>query len=258
MRAWYPSHPAPGAPSFPELQAKEQVERVREWMETRPKERPFFLWIHLWDPHAPYTAYEGDERRAGTDDGDPDDVAVDDADVDAILAEASRALPSPLVDRALVRASFAGLRVLPLGDESTVSARRETVFSIGPGGMLSVAGGKLTTYRRIALDALEQRVIGSSRFHGYDEARSEVGIGWTFLARAYWGGKYNGQMKVLMLRHAFRFVNAVVFSVHPQNVRSQRAMEKIGGVRIEPRPHSSGQEMVLYQITAAAFGHRSR
>jgi glycerol-3-phosphate dehydrogenase len=55
-----------------------------------------------------------------------------------------------------VRASFAGLRVLPLGEGSTANARRETVFSIGPGGMLSVAGGKLTTYRKIALDALER------------------------------------------------------------------------------------------------------
>ena len=55
-----------------------------------------------------------------------------------------------------MRASFAGLRVLPLGDGATANARRETVFSIGPAGMLSVAGGKLTTYRKIALDALER------------------------------------------------------------------------------------------------------
>ena len=98
-------------------------------------------------------------------DGDPGDVAVEDADVQEILAEASRALPSALVDPALVRASFAGLRVLPLGDGSTVNARRETVFSIGPGGMLSVAGGKLTTYRRIALHALERlrEPLGLSR-----------------------------------------------------------------------------------------------
>jgi glycerol-3-phosphate dehydrogenase len=88
--------------------------------------------------------------------GDPAAVAVDDTDVAQILAEASRALAPSLLDPGAVRASFAGLRVLPLGDGSTANARRETVFSLGPGGMLSVAGGKLTTYRRIALDALDR------------------------------------------------------------------------------------------------------
>ena len=91
--------------------------------------------------------------------GDPAEVAVDEADVAQLLDEAGTALPASLLDRDAVRASFAGLRVLPLGDGATANARRETVFSVGPGGMLSVAGGKLTTYRRIALDALE-RVSG--------------------------------------------------------------------------------------------------
>jgi glycerol-3-phosphate dehydrogenase len=89
-------------------------------------------------------------------DGDPASVAVEEADIAEILDEAGVALPSSLLGRERVRASFAGLRVLPLGDGATANARRETVFSTGPGGMLSVAGGKLTTYRRIALDALER------------------------------------------------------------------------------------------------------
>jgi glycerol-3-phosphate dehydrogenase len=88
--------------------------------------------------------------------GEPGDVAAEEADVAQILAEAATALPSSLLGRDAVRASFAGLRVLPLGEGATASARRETVFSIGPAGMLSVAGGKLTTYRKIALDALER------------------------------------------------------------------------------------------------------
>ncbi|HVC87392.1 MAG TPA: glycerol-3-phosphate dehydrogenase C-terminal domain-containing protein, partial [Gaiellaceae bacterium] len=54
-----------------------------------------------------------------------------------------------------VRATYCGLRVLPGGEGGTANARRETVFSTGPSGMVSVAGGKLTTYRRIALDALD-------------------------------------------------------------------------------------------------------
>ena len=73
-----------------------------------------------------------------------------------ILAEASMALAPSLLEPGAVRASFAGPPSAPFGDASTVNARRETVFSLGRGGMLSVAGGKLTTYRRIALDALER------------------------------------------------------------------------------------------------------
>lgn len=102
----------------------------------------------------------------------------------------------------------------------------------------------------IATDRKDGRVIGSSRFHGYDQERSEIEIGWTFLARSHWGGKYNHDMKQLMLRHAFQFVNSVVFLVHPQNLRSQRAMENIGGRRIGSRSVGPGQDALVYQITA--------
>ena len=84
--------------------------------------------------------------------GPPEDVRVTDEDVRTILDEASTAVHG-IGD---VRASFCGLRVLPGGPGATANARRETVFIRGALGMVSVAGGKLTTYRRIALDALEQ------------------------------------------------------------------------------------------------------
>ena len=100
-------------------------------------------------------------------------------------------------------------------------------------------------------DAADGRVIGSTRYHGYDEARSEVEIGWTFLARSHWGGRHNGEMKRLMLEHAFRFVDRVVFLVGPNNVRSQRAVERIGGVRAGTRRDAAtGRESVVYEITA--------
>jgi RimJ/RimL family protein N-acetyltransferase len=105
----------------------------------------------------------------------------------------------------------------------------------------------------IAIDSQTGRVIGSSRFHGYDGVNREVEIGWTFLDRTHWGGAYNREMKRLMLRHAFRFVDRVVFLVGPQNYRSQRAVEKIGGVRIGSRPDAAGQERVVFQITASDF-----
>jgi RimJ/RimL family protein N-acetyltransferase len=102
----------------------------------------------------------------------------------------------------------------------------------------------------IARDARSGQVIGSSRFHGYDEEKSEVEIGWTFLARACWGGVYNREMKQLMLRHAFQFVRSVVFLVGPRNLRSQKAMERVGGVRVGSRRDASGQESIVYHITA--------
>jgi glycerol-3-phosphate dehydrogenase len=99
--------------------------------------------------------------------GDPAAVSVDPPDVDQILAEAAVALGADAVSRDRVRATFAGLRVLPAGQGESVSARRETVFTRSPGDMLNVAGGKLTTYRRIALEALD-RVRGELGLHRLD------------------------------------------------------------------------------------------
>jgi RimJ/RimL family protein N-acetyltransferase len=104
----------------------------------------------------------------------------------------------------------------------------------------------------IVIDSDDDQVIGSSRYHAYDPEKSEIEIGWTFLARSRWGGLYNREMKQLMLRHAFRFVKKVVFLVGPQNLRSQRALEKIGAVRADPRLDASRPDSLVYQITASA------
>lgn len=106
----------------------------------------------------------------------------------------------------------------------------------------------------LVIDCQLDRVIGSSRYHGYDEERSEIEIGWTFLARSHWGGAYNREMKRLMLQHVFGFVNCVIFLIGPHNLRSQRAVEKIGGVRAGSRLDGSGRENYLYRIEASAFG----
>ena len=105
----------------------------------------------------------------------------------------------------------------------------------------------------IALDAANGRIIGSSRYCGYNEEGSEVEIGWTFLARTYWGGAYNKEMKQLMLGHAFRFVQNVIFLVGLQNQRSQRALEKIGALRVGTRPDAARRESLVYRITASAW-----
>jgi N-acetyltransferase len=101
----------------------------------------------------------------------------------------------------------------------------------------------------VAIDRRDGRIIGQSRFHGYDPRQSEVEIGWTFLARSHWGGAYNGELKQLMLAHAFRYVRRVVFLIHPQNIRSQRAVEKIGAVRAGSRRDGAGRDSFLYEIS---------
>jgi N-acetyltransferase len=105
----------------------------------------------------------------------------------------------------------------------------------------------------IATDSRHGRIIGSSRFHGYNKEQNEIEIGWTFLAREYWGGSYNGEMKRLMLQHAFHFVDTVIFLIGPLNLRSQRAIEKIGGVRAGSRADAAGRESFLYQISRSSF-----
>jgi RimJ/RimL family protein N-acetyltransferase len=83
----------------------------------------------------------------------------------------------------------------------------------------------------VIIDKKTQQIIGSTRFYGHDPEKSEIEIGWTFLARNYWGGRYNRELKQLMLDHAFKFVENVVFYVGENNIRSQKATEKIGGIR---------------------------
>lgn len=87
-------------------------------------------------------------------------------------------------------------------------------------------------------------VIGSSRYAGLDGATSSVEIGWTFLDRAHWGGATNREMKKLMIEHAFTAVDTVRFRVAPQNLRSQRAVDKLGARRV-----STSSGWVHYALT---------
>lgn len=103
------------------------------------------------------------------------------------------------------------------------------------------------------VDRESETIIGSSRFYGHDEAASEIEIGWTFLACAYWGGSYNAEIKQLMLEHAFTFVDTVVFWIGEANIRSRRAVEKIGGVLrdgVHYREVAGDDPYVVYEITS--------
>ena len=77
------------------------------------------------------------------------------------------------------------------------------------------------------------QIIGSSRYKRLDTSDRAIEIGWSFLSRDKWGGQYNKSFKGLMIDHALRQVDHVVFYVGVDNIRSQRAVEKLGGVLIE-------------------------
>ena len=102
----------------------------------------------------------------------------------------------------------------------------------------------------VALDRRDGKIIGSSRYHGFASQGEEVEVGWTFLSRAYWGGRFNGEMKRLMLAHAFKSFRSVVLMIGPSNIRSQRAAERIGARRIDNRLGPDGQERVVYRLSA--------
>jgi N-acetyltransferase len=93
------------------------------------------------------------------------------------------------------------------------------------------------------VDRATGALIGATRYDNLDPGQSEVEIGWTFLARPYWGGAYNADLKRVMLEHAFQAVDTVVLLVGEENLRSRRAVEKLGAVE---RGRRRGQ--VLYEL----------
>ena len=104
----------------------------------------------------------------------------------------------------------------------------------------------------VILDKATSEVIGSSRYYDYSETNSSVLIGYTFLVRKCWGGNYNKDLKKLMINYALEFVKTTYFQVGINNIRSQRAMEKIGGINtgIEEVSISYGppKKSFLYKI----------
>jgi RimJ/RimL family protein N-acetyltransferase len=109
------------------------------------------------------------------------------------------------------------------------------------------------------IDKASGGIIGSSRFQWSDRLVEEgaLEIGWSFLARAYWGTGINAEFKRLMLAHAFCDVDRVVFRVGADNVISRKAMENIGGrltgeTFVEERA-GHPVEHVVYEITREAF-----
>jgi RimJ/RimL family protein N-acetyltransferase len=124
--------------------------------------------------------------------------------------------------------------------------RREVFENFFKGALESGGAFRVT-------DQENGELIGSSRY--YDLKEAEVSIGYTFIARRCWGKAYNRALKRLMLDHAFRFVDRVIFEVGAQNLRSRKAMEKLGGVLIGEKQVAYYGEPprlnVIFQIDAA-------
>ena len=98
----------------------------------------------------------------------------------------------------------------------------------------------------VAVDSKSNAIIGSSRYYDVDEINLELAIGFTFLARAHWGGVMNTEMKNLMLTHAFKWAKRVWFHVGNDNIRSQKAMEKIGGKLSHTEPRTLNGMPVMH------------
>lgn len=85
----------------------------------------------------------------------------------------------------------------------------------------------------LILDKGTNEVAGSTRFYDYDPENSSVFIGYTFYGRKFWGTGFNAEVKKMMLDYAFKFVDKVHFHIGAENYRSQKAIEKLGAIKID-------------------------
>ena len=104
--------------------------------------------------------------------------------------------------------------------------QRDVFQNFFEGAMLS--GGAF-----LIRDSKTNEVVGSSRFYDYNETENSILIGYTFIGRKFWGNNYNKSLKKLMLDYAFQHVNKVYFHIGAFNIRSQKAIEKIGAIKVD-------------------------
>lgn len=103
---------------------------------------------------------------------------------------------------------------------------KREVFEVFFKGAMESGGAFLVS------DTKTGAVIGSSRYYDFNKEERSVCIGYTFIARDHWGSTYNQALKNLMLEHAFQFADRVLFHIGAVNIRSQKAIEKLGAKKI--------------------------
>jgi RimJ/RimL family protein N-acetyltransferase len=118
------------------------------------------------------------------------------------------------------------------------------------------AGAIASAGALIVLDNESGRIIGSSRYYEWNAEQQEISIGYTFLERAKWGDGTNREMKALMLNHIFASVRTVWFHVGEINLRSRKAVEKLGANlshkedrQLEGRPYVQ----LYYKLSASEY-----
>mgnify|MGYP001256967969 CR=1 FL=1 len=79
------------------------------------------------------------------------------------------------------------------------------------------------------------KIAGWTRLYDFDEKKPTVKIGFTFLGKCYWGSNINYNSKKLILNHLFSFLDLVCFDIFEENIRSQKAVKKLGGLYNEKR-----------------------
>ena len=80
----------------------------------------------------------------------------------------------------------------------------------------------------LVINKRSDSIIGATAFYNLDRENKQVAIGYTFIATAYWGTGINASLKSLMINHAFQFVDQIKFHVGAHNIRSQKALQKLG------------------------------
>ena len=103
--------------------------------------------------------------------------------------------------------------------------KREVFQNFFDGAMQSGGAFKI-------IDKQSGKIIGSTRFYDLDMDNKSILIGYTFYGRDYWGSTYNPQVKKLMLDYAFQFLDKVYFHIGAQNIRSQKAIERLGATKV--------------------------
>ncbi len=90
-----------------------------------------------------------------------------------------------------------------------------------------------TEFPFVIIERSLNRIVGSTRFLEITPAHRGIEIGWTWLSPDAWRTPINTECKYLLLRHCFETLGAlrVQLKTDARNVRSQVAIERIGGVR---------------------------
>lgn len=105
----------------------------------------------------------------------------------------------------------------------------------------------------LILDKKTNEIVGNTRYYDYNPERSSIAIGFTFIARKFWGGLYNKSNKKLLIDYAFQHVDSVLFHIGADNIRSQKAVAKLGGLKVaEMNVTSNGVDIPHFEYELKA------